>query len=227
MNVAIAEPTITVCRPGKRAGPKAVSRIAIVSSIPVITATTLESPPMARIAPPAAGDRRPAQERVEAAERADAMRVALQQPHRQGSDDPRLAFPLGCFCASTWRNDLAFGNAMHAAGAEYAREVRAVMIARGFHVVGSEREAGGGHVGLEDATPEEIATAKADIYALERTLEKADSLLRDVMPRCPRAMVRLCFDHDEPSPYDADMLRAGLYRLSLHYGKWEKPRYGA
>src|ERR1700677_3357473 len=34
-------------------------------------------------------------ERMIAAQNAEAMAVALAQPHRRGSDDPRLAFPLG------------------------------------------------------------------------------------------------------------------------------------
>ena len=220
------EPSITVCPPGKRAGKAAVARRPVVSEgAQIVTATALQWPSAPRLAPPSSGDRRSAQERVEAAERAEAMSVALAQPHRDGSDDPRLAFPLGRFCASVWRNDVAFGNAMHAAGAEYSKEVRAVKVARGEHVVGSESENPLPYV-LQEMAGAEIAAAKALIDGLERTLDKADSLLRGVMPRCPRAMVNLCFDHLEPSPYDASMLSNGIYRLAVHYGKWEKPKYG-
>ena len=219
------EPSITICPPGKRAGKGAVLRGPVLSDVPLTTATALATPPVARLAPPSSGDRRSAQERVEAAERAEAMSVALAQPHRAGSDDPRLAFPLGRFCASVWRNDLAFGNAMHAAGAEYSKEVRAVKVARGEHVVGSESENPLPYV-LHEMAGAEIAAAKAFIDGLERTLDKADSLLRGVMPRCPRAMVSLCFDHLEPLLYDASMLSNGIYRLAVHYGKWEKPKYG-
>lgn len=221
-------PPITICPPGKRVG--TVIRVVGASPIPLITQTALVSAVKARIAPPANGDRRSAQERVEAAESADAMSVARAQPHRKWADHPddaRLGFPLGRFCAQLWRNDPTFGNRMHSAGVHYAKDVRAVQVAKGFHVVGSEKENGGAPAGNGELTPEETASLRANIFGLERTLEKANELLRAVIPRCVRAMVHLCYDHDEHSIYDTDMLRQGLYRLSLHYGLWEKAPHGA
>ena len=136
MNAMTIEPPVTICPPGKRAGPKAVLRVPVESSIQVITATSLQRPLVASIVPPARNDRRTADERVAAALRADAQSVALAQPHREGSDDPRLAFPLGRFCASTWRNDRSWADRMHAAGVSYSVDVRAVKVARKFHVRG-------------------------------------------------------------------------------------------
>ena len=74
----------------------------------------------------------------------------------------------------------------------------------------------------DDPSLIEIADAKANIDGLERTLAKADDLLRGVMGRCPAAMVKLCFDHLEPVSNDGDMLMNGLYRLALHYGHLER-----
>lgn len=213
---------VTLCAPGKRAGMKL--REPTPSPIRIITETALVSPPKPSIVPPAAGDRRPAQERVEAAERADAVSVALAQPHRAGSDDPRLAFPLGRFCATAWRNDHDFGRKMHAAGGSYAGDVRSLKVASGFHVIGSERESMAAPNGDDDLSPEEIQAMRANIFGLRMALKRADELLLNVMPRLPRAMVRLCFDHDEPSPYDHEIIRHGLYRLALHYGHLEYSR---
>lgn len=158
------------------------------------------------------------------------LAVALAQPHRGGSEDPRLAFPLGRFCASTWRNDHDFGRRMHAAGASYAVDIRALKVASGFHVTGSDRE---GAPPTEDQglSPEEekkkLEAMRANISALRLTLKRADELLLEIIPRLPRAMVRLCFDHDEPSIYDRDIIRNGLYRLALHYGHLERAINGA
>lgn len=216
MHTMTTEPHVTICPPFKKSADLKL-RVAADSSIRLTTQTALEAPVKPSLVPPARNDRRTANERVEAALRAEAVSVALAQPHRGGSDDPRLAFALGRFCDRAWPNDSQFADAMHRAGASYAAEVRAVRVARGFHVVGSEREQGR-TPNSDDASPEEIDAMRATIYGLERTLERADDLLRGVMDRCPRAMVRLCFDHEDPSIYDTDVLKHGLYRLALHYG---------
>ena len=208
---------ITVCPPGKRSK-HVVERARPESSIPLTTATSLTMPAKASILPPARpGDRRTAQERVEAAQRAEALSVALAQPHRAGSDDPRKAFPLGRFVERTWPRDGAWRDKMHAAGVAYAADVRAFKVARGFHVVGAEREVRKPE-GTDDASLDEIEAQRATIDGLQRALDKANALLRGVMPRLPGVMERLCFDLLDPSPYDEAILASGLYRLAMHYG---------
>jgi hypothetical protein len=212
---------VTVCPPGRRS--KSIAeRAPIIGGPPISTSTALQWPQKPSLVPPAKGDRRPAHERVEAALRADAMSVVLAQPHRAGSDDARLSFALGRFCARFWSKSPEFANSMHAAGVAYASAIRAVKVARGFHVGGCASDNAGGEKPIEDLSKEGIEAAQAKVYGLERTLARADDLLRDVMPRCPAAMVRLCFDHQDPSPYDESMLKSGLYRLALHFGKWEQ-----
>lgn len=217
------EEAVVRCPPGKRGGAK--PRVRPDSPIAFVTDTALMFPAKQSSVPTALNDRRTADERIEAAERAEAQSVALRQPHRVGSDspsDPRLAFPLGRLCVALWRNDASFGDRMYGAGLKYAVEVRAVRIAAGFHVVGSERDGIRFAESSEEYSEDEIRAMRANRSALERTLEKADQVLIDVMPRCPRAMVRICFDHEEPSIYDTDVLRHGLYKLSLHYGLWDR-----
>ena len=219
MEAMPAEIPVTICKPGKRAGSKAVARAAVASTmLAVSTATAMQWPSATRLPPPVPGDRRTAQERVEAAERSEARSVALAQPHRSGSDDPRMAFPLWRYCVWTWPSDADHAGQMYSAGVKYADDVRAVCIARGFHVVDSEGDNGGGANSADELSPDEIKAARDNIYALERTLERANELLRSVMPRLPAAMVRLCCDHGIPSIYDADTIKSGLYRLGVHYG---------
>lgn len=217
MHTMTTEPQVTICPPFKKSADLKL-RVAADSSIRLTTQTALEAPVKPSLVPPARNDRRTANERVEAALRAEAVSVALAQPHRGGSDDPRLAFALGRFCDRVWPNDSQFADAMHRAGASYAAEVRAVLVAKGFHVVGCGSENPPPPPPKDNPTRKEIEAMRAVIYGLERTLERADELLRGVMDLCPRAMVRLCFDHEDPSIYDRDVLKRGLYRLALHYG---------
>ena len=215
---------VTICPPGRKS--KSIAeRAPIIGGPPITTSTTLQWPQKPSLVPPAKGDRRPAHERVEAALREDAQRVVLAQPHRDGNDDARMAFPLGRFCARSWPRDERFASAMHEAGVAYAADVRAVNVARGFHVDGCASDTPGGPKASAEATPAEIADQKAKIYSLERTLARADEELRNIMARCPARMVELCFDHLDPSPNDEDMLKAALYRLAVYYGKWQAKRY--
>ena len=116
---------------------------------------------------------------------------------------------------------------MFAAGDAYATEVRKVAVAKGFHVAGCASDAPRAPASTGEATPEEIEAKRAEIYGLERTLARADDELRSAMLRCPKAMVRLCFDHAEPLAHDEDMLKHGLYLLSLHYGFVKRGRHRA
>lgn len=181
------------------------------------------------LAKKAADGRLPLAERMMAAESAEAMAVALAQPHRAGSDDPWLAFPLGRFCRRTWvgddRRTSELRNACFGAGNDYATEIRIAKIARGEHVEGVYSESR--CVNSADLPDDPkvraalIAAAKAAIEAADGKVRRANECLLAIMPRLPRAMERLCCASDpldEPSPYDEGMLRAGLWRLAGHYG---------
>lgn len=191
--------------------------------------TKAKAPTIAELAKATADARRSAMTPEEARAQKETIAVALAQPHRGGSDDPMLAFPLGRFCYRTWpgRDGSAMRNKAHAAGSSYATEVRAVRVARGFHVAGSEGSGGGvPEIDLDDMSPQEreavLINARTQIAMAEDALAKADATLVGVMLRLPRAMVKLCFDLQEPSPYDEGILKAGLLRLAVHYGH-EKP----
>ncbi|MDR3464175.1 MAG: hypothetical protein P4L76_17875 [Beijerinckiaceae bacterium] len=153
----------------------------------------------------------------EAAQR-EIMAVALAQPHRRGSDDPRMATPLGRFVEKTWSHKESLYFSGYRAGGDYARDVHAALVARGFKVDGFEPEKLG-LVGLpDDPTPAQIAAQQAQIAQLDRAVARANETLVEVHARLPRAMERLCCTLIDPSPYDEDMLRAGLWRLAGHYG---------
>jgi hypothetical protein len=225
----VSDPGVTLCPTGKRAK-DVVARAPVVSSIPVTTSTALSKPKATPEIPTAENDRRPADERKAAAARASAMSVALAQPHRVGEispDDPRLAFPLGRFCAKNWPRDRRFADSMHAAGEHYAGEIRAVKVARGFNVEDCDAGIPHGDGAGGDPTKEQIEEDRAFIQAAELALAGADAELRSVMPRCPSAMVRLCYDYTEPLAHDVDMLKHGLYLLAMRYGVWDRGRHSA
>ena len=185
-----------------------------MTGIVITTSTALRWPKPERQTPPAKGDRRPIQERIEAAERAENIAFVASQPHRQGSDDPRLSDPLGRFCAVQ-----RLGDHCRQAGVRYREVVEDDKIARGFTVNGwapSDR----GYAGLTD---QQIEARKE--LAIRRRHE-ADAILRSIMPRLPWAMERLVYEEQEPSPYDCGIIRHGLIALS---DAWELSprRFGA
>lgn len=176
------------------------------TGIRLTAATALAATPISKAIPPAKGDRRPLQERIEAAERAETLSVALGHPHRNGSDDPRLATPLGRFCAHQ-----KLGDHCRQAGEQYREIVEDDKIARGFQVHGwapSDR----GYVGMTLAQIE----ARKEL-AIKRRRE-ADAILRAVIPRLAWAMERLVYEEQEPSPYDRDIITHGLINLA---NEWE------
>ena len=163
---------------------------------------------------PARGRQTPAQIR----EAEEIMSVVKAQPHRRGSDDPRLASPLGRFCARIWAKDAHLRAACYSAGGDYAREVREALAARGFNVEGLEPETQRGNSGSQDPTAQEIADQQLKIAEKDRIVAAANAVLVPIDPRLPRAMESLCCTLDEPSPYREGMLQAGLWRLAGHYG---------
>lgn len=156
----------------------------------------------------------PADERAQA----EIMSVALKQPHRRGEADPRderLATPLGRFCRRMWRNDSEMRHACFCAGNDYARDVRAYLVACGHNVPGVDSIQRGGSA--EDLTPEAIETARLAKEAAKAIVDRANEVLIDVEYRLPRAMERLCCSLDEPYPCDEGILQTGLRRLAAHY----------
>jgi hypothetical protein len=142
-------------------------------------------------------------ERMSAAESAEAMVVALAQPHRLGDRSKFAGDALALFCVGLRRE-------CHAAGEAYCRKARAEKSARGFHVV--DQAPGEAEPGL---TFEQIeAKHEAAIMAFR----DSNGVLTLVHPRCPRRMELLCYDRLPPSPYDEGMLRHGLFSLARHYG---------
>jgi hypothetical protein len=176
------------------------------AGIALLSRTSLRLAAVSPATPPAKGDRRPLQERIEAAAREDAVSVALAQPHRRGSDDPRLSEPLGRFVAVHRLRPECYE-----AGNRYAEIVKEAKSASGFNVAGWA-PGGQGDCDMTDAQRQ----ARKEL-ALSRR-EKADAELRSVMARAPRVMERLCYDQSEPSPYDESLIRHCLFVLSDFFG---------
>lgn len=178
--------------------------------------------PPSPLMPPARARMTPADERAQA----EIMKVALAQPHRRDEEDPRstwLATPLGRFCLRTWRRDEKMSDTCFYAGNDYAKGVRAYLVACGHNVPGvGSRQPDAPEIDLDDLSPDErakvIAAANLVKEAAKAIVDRANEVLIDIMPRLPRAMERLCCTLDEPFPNDGDMLKNGLYRLALHYG---------
>jgi len=147
--------------------------------------------------------RKTVMDRQEAALSAEALVVALSQPHRR--DGKRAGDALAAYCER-----MRLRRECWAAGEQYDREVRAEKAAKGFDVIGQ------GHViDPEPLTEEEI---EAKNQAAIMSLRAANEELLAVHARCPAAMERLCYNRLPPSPYDEAMLVAGLLGLARHYG---------
>ena len=214
------EPNVTVCPPGKRAGKGAVLRGPVLSDVPLTTATALATLPVARLAPPSSGDRRSVQERVEAAERAEAMSVALAQPHRDGIDDKMLVEPLGVFCRQQWPPRMSdrgedlnshHRNTMYRSGQMYAEIVHQHRVLIGLGSGGRTDPEGGG-AELSDADlREKCAAARV-------RRENANGVLRGVFSGAIGAMVRVAVDEMAPTPYQEDLIRHCLWVLAVHFG---------
>jgi hypothetical protein len=154
----------------------------------------------------------------EAATQREIMAVALAQPHRHGSDDPRLATPLGRFVERTWMRGENLYFSGYRAGGDYARDVNSALVAHGFRVEGFEPDQLRMSAPSGGATPAQIAAQQAQIAQLDQCVARANEVLVELHQRLPRAMEKLCCSLNDPSPYAEDMLRAGLWRLAGHYG---------
>ena len=134
------------------------------------------------------------------------MSVVRSQPHRRGSDDPRLSEPLGRFCALHKLREECYR-----AGSQYGEITRQAKAAMGFRVPGLVA----GENGALARSDDELERDK--FLALKR-LDDANCVLVSIMYRLPRAMEKLTFDQLEPSPYDESVLIAGLLDLADFFG---------
>lgn len=161
-----------------------------------------------------------AQTENERREQSEIMSVALNQPHRRGISAAesqraggrvlRLTTPLGRFCEV---NRLADG--LYQAGLQYGEVCRAGKAAKGFIAHKAGEQSGFG-CNLSDA---QIAAMNE---AAVMRWEAAEGVLRQIMQRLPYAMEMLCFDDREPSVYNRDSLKNGLYRLAVHFATLDR-----
>jgi hypothetical protein len=201
---------VTICQPGRKS--KIVAeRLIRESPIPLTTATALRRPLAASIVPPARNDRRTLDERVEAALRADAVSVALAQPHRAGSDDPLSGSALGRYCLRRWPGEhrRGFREDRCEAGNRYAVVIDNDRVACGF----SPRLFGGVN-GSDKLSEQELRDRRVECA---KARADAEAQIRDI-PRAVAVMSRLCWEDRECGPYDEDVMFHALYRLAMHFG---------
>jgi hypothetical protein len=145
---------------------------------------------------------------AERAAQANAMSVALAQPHRQGSPDPARESALGRFCRR-----MALGGHCYGAGIDYRNIVLESLRTRGFKVHGW---APGNRwvVGLSDAQ------IMAQATLARKREDNANALLRRIDTRLPGWMRDLCYEERdcEPSAGAAPTLKAGLALLADAWG---------
>lgn len=207
--------SVTICSPGKRS--REIVERPRQGSTPIITATALQWPEKPSIVPTARNDRRTAQERVEAAQRAEAQSVALSQPHRAGSDDPLAGYALGRYCLRRWPVMLVNGQDARKdirecraeAGNRFAQAIDNDRVARGFapRLYGES-----GHFG--ELSPEEMAKRRDECA---RARAEAEAAIRDIHDRSVAVMTRLCWEDRELGSYDDDLVMHALYRLARHF----------
>lgn len=179
--------------------------------IKVTTATALRRPEAPSLPPRAADDRRTLEERQQAAEEAEALSVALEQRLRIGAqrDQKRVESALGRFCA--FHKPKKLGNHCFLAGARYGRIVRGYKVAKGYSILGQQPSTNGADI-LTEAQRE--AQRQHDIMIWE----DANAILRDIHPRAPGVMERLCYDELDPSPYDGGIIVNALMKFALEWG---------
>jgi len=147
--------------------------------------------------------RRTISDRQEAASCAEALSVALDQPHQRGRAGKRPEDALTIFCR---RQRLR--RECQQAGQTYDEEIRAEKSAQGFYVVGHVPGAGDD---LDEAQRE------ADNELAIADLKASKAVLKGVDKDCPARMETLCYDGLWPLG-DVKILRDGLLALALHYG---------
>lgn len=225
-----SSPGVTLCPPGLRSR-EVVKRAPVESPVTITTATALQSPASPSRAPSAKDDRRSAQERLEAAQRAEAVSVAAAQPHRAGADDPldpALATPLWHFCLKAWPKRITDSGAdvnadhrrdMFRAGQHYGIIVHQHRVWLGLGS-GGRTQAEGLSVTLTDAQ------IRAHCEAARIKRDDADDALRGIFNGAVSAMMRVAVEEQPPTPSQEDLLRHCLWSLAVHFGFVKLGRFG-
>lgn len=150
-------------------------------------------------------------------DRADALAVALHQPHRKGSDDPRLESPLGRFCVSAVP---PIPSHSYNAGVRYREIVLEARQAMGLPNPGWSAGGNGYSDGMDDA---QIAKRVRDSRANQ---DRADATLKRIHLRLPRSMRDMCVLEIEHNQEDSTILRAGLVALDALFSEGRKKSMG-
>lgn len=143
--------------------------------------------------------------------RAAILATALGQPHRRGSDDPRLECPLGRLCLSA-----GFPGDLYGAGVRYREVVLEARQALGLPNPGYQAGSSGYTEGMDDA-----AAAKRARQTRERQNE-SDAVLCRVARTLPSLMKNLCVLEIEPNHSNYSILRRGLVALHALYSVGRK-----
>ncbi len=131
------------------------------------------------------------------------MAVALAQPHRQGSRDPKAGEPLWAACRR-----LRLRDELYRAGVGYGVVSRSAKIALGVRVDGVAEGSG--------SVDDERQIAR-DRLARQRYNE-AVRVLRRVSPYCHQVMEDYCFDERHVALRGDWHLARGLEALANHWG---------
>ena len=145
------------------------------------------------------GRQTPAQER----EQASIMSVALAQPHRRGSRDPKAAEPLWEVCRR-----LRLRDELYRAGMSYGVVSRSAKIAFGMRVDGVAE----GHGSVSDE--QQIAR---DRLARQR-YDEAVRVLKRVSPYCHQVLEEYCFEERHVALWGDAHLAKGLDALANLWG---------
>lgn len=148
-------------------------------------------------------------------DRADALAVALHQPHRLGSDDPRLESPLGRFCVF-----LGLSGHLYRAGCDYRNVVLEARQAMGLPNPGYSP---GGSGYSEGQTDKQIADRVQKSRARQ---DQADSVLKRIHLRLPLCMRDMCVLEIEHNQEDSIILSAGLVALDALFSEGRKKSTG-
>ena len=138
-------------------------------------------------------------------ERADALSVALAQPHRRGNEDPqdnRLESPLGRFCAAE-----GLHGDLYRAGCRYREVVLEARQAMGLKNSGWNPGSSGYTEGMNDKQ-----AARRAKETRERE-EEWDRALKRVALNLPSLMRNLCVLEIEHNQQDRKLLIDGLVAL--------------
>lgn len=156
-------------------------------------------------------------------DRADALSVALYQPHRRGSTDPqdsRLESPLGRFCAlprlPLYPNGL--GGHLFNAGVRYREIVLEARQAMGLPNPGWSAGANGYSDGMDDKQIlERVQKSRAN-------QDQADATLKRIHLRLPRVMRDVCVLEIEHNQDDSSIMQAGLVALDALFSAGRKAK---